>query len=314
MERLVSVIMLAYNRERFLKEAIQSVLGQTWREIELIILDDGSTDNSLEVISSFNDLRIRYVYENHTGHASRLRNQGIALARGEWIAFIDSDDVWEYEKLEWQMSHVLRETAPSFSFTYFKTVDSAGKVLSQSHPYGAVLPETLFATLVTGKAYVYPSTVLFSKSCIDKAGMFHEGFPWTDNEFIQRLAYHFPVHIVSRPLVSITKHETNVSNKLSFLINTVAEMEFAATRFYMQKAIDKDVFRICMAQCHFYRGKSLLFQRKGVAALRAFVRSIRYRPFSLRSWYMAAVSVVFPLLNAPIGRALIPGEKQVLWS
>jgi len=314
MGRLVSVIMLTYNRERFLGEAIRSVLAQTWREIELIIIDDGSTDNSRRVIDTFSDLRIRYVYQDHSGHASRLRNLGITLARGEWIAFIDSDDIWDKEKLEWQMSHILRGEAPSFSFTYFKTIDSAGRILSHAHPYGGVVPETLFAALVTGKAYIYPSTIVFSKSCIEKTGMFHEGFPWTDNEFIQRLAYHFPAHIVSRSLVSITRHETNVSKKLSFLIGTVAEMEFAATRFYTQKAIDKDTFRICMAQCHFHRGKSLLLQRKGMAASRAFMRSIRYRPFSPRTWYMAAVSLVFPLLNEPIGYALIPGEKQVLWS
>jgi hypothetical protein len=183
--------------------------------------------------------------------------------------------------------------------------------LRYSHPYSTISAANLFTSLVTGKAYIYPSTLLFSKRCIDKAGMFHEAYRWTDNEFIQRLACHFPACIVSRSLVSITRHNANVSNKLSFLIDTVAEMEFAANRFHTQKVIDRDVFHICMAQCHFHRGKALLLQREGIAASRAFIKSIRYRPFSIRSWYMTVVSAVLPLLNNRIGQALIPGKKRV---
>ncbi|MBA2318870.1 MAG: glycosyltransferase family 2 protein [Euzebyales bacterium] len=100
----VSVVLIFYNDERFLPEAIESVLGQTYRDFELILADDGSTDGSTALARSYAQAdpeRVRYV--EHPGHAnhgiSAARNLGIADVRGRFVAFLDSDDVWEPEKL-----------------------------------------------------------------------------------------------------------------------------------------------------------------------------------------------------------------------
>ena len=99
----VSVILPTYNRAQLIAQAIQSVLDQTYQDFELIIVDDGSKDETEEVVNSFDDERIRYARHEENKGANAARNTGIAMARGEYIAFQDSDDKWLPEKLERQM-------------------------------------------------------------------------------------------------------------------------------------------------------------------------------------------------------------------
>lgn len=102
---LISVIITTYNRADLIGQAIQSVLDQTYDHIEIIIVDDGSTDDTAEVVESFNSPKIQYVWTENWGGPARPRNIGIRKARGECIAFLDADDYWKKEKLEVQLRH-----------------------------------------------------------------------------------------------------------------------------------------------------------------------------------------------------------------
>lgn len=95
---LVSVIIPTYNRAQIIIESINSVLNQTYQNFEILVIDDGSTDNTKDIVESINDIRIRYIYQENSG-PSAARNNGIKNANGEWIAFLDSDDIWLPEKL-----------------------------------------------------------------------------------------------------------------------------------------------------------------------------------------------------------------------
>lgn len=97
----VSVIIPTYNRSGEVRNAIQSVLSQTFTDFEVIVVDDGSSDDTREVLANTFSDRIRYFFQTNAGLSAAL-NKGIAEARGEWVAFLDSDDLWEKEKLEWQ--------------------------------------------------------------------------------------------------------------------------------------------------------------------------------------------------------------------
>ena len=99
---LVSVIIPVYNYARYLGEAIESVLGQTYRDVEVIVVDDGSTDQSGEVAKSFADRGVRYFRQDHAG-IGPARNAGVELAQGDFLAFLDADDRWPEEKLERQL-------------------------------------------------------------------------------------------------------------------------------------------------------------------------------------------------------------------
>jgi len=101
----ISVIVPTYNRSDLISETIKSILNQTYRNFELIIVDDGSTDNTEEVIRKFKDSRIKYIKTDNWGGPARPRNIGIKKAKGEYIAFCDDDDMWDKKKLEKQIPH-----------------------------------------------------------------------------------------------------------------------------------------------------------------------------------------------------------------
>ena len=112
---LVSIIMPAYNSEKYIKDSIESVFKQTYSNWELIVVDDCSTDKTIEVIKSFNDSRIKlFVNETNSG-AAISRNKALRGATGKWIAFLDSDDIWLPTKLEEQLQFMVRN---NYSFTY----------------------------------------------------------------------------------------------------------------------------------------------------------------------------------------------------
>ena len=123
---MISVVLPSYNRAHILPRAIESILGQTYKDIELIIVDDGSSDNTAEVVGSFSDSRIVYVRQENAG-ACAARNNGIAHARGDYIAFQDSDDIWHHDKLEKQLA-TLQNTGADIVFCRMNRMVGGEKV------------------------------------------------------------------------------------------------------------------------------------------------------------------------------------------
>ncbi len=119
MAGLVSIIMPSYNTAPYIAESIQSVLNQTYKDWELIIVDDCSTDNTDEVVDSFLDNRIKYLKNEINSGAAASRNKALREAKGKWIAFLDSDDLWMPEKLEKQI-HFMEEKGYYFTFTDYR--------------------------------------------------------------------------------------------------------------------------------------------------------------------------------------------------
>ena len=130
MNDLVSIIMPSYNTGRFIKETIESILAQTYPNWELIIVDDCSTDNTDEVVTSFQDNRIRFLKNDVNSGAAISRNRALREAKGKWIAFLDSDDLWLPEKLEKQISF-MEQNDYHFSYTKYEEIDETGKSLGR---------------------------------------------------------------------------------------------------------------------------------------------------------------------------------------
>ena len=122
---LVSIVMPSYNTARFIKNSIDSVLAQTYKNWELLIVDDCSTDNTDEIVTQFNDSRITYVKNEKNSGAAVSRNHALAQAKGKWIAFLDSDDLWAPEKLEKQLKF-MAENGYAFSYTRYEEIDEDG--------------------------------------------------------------------------------------------------------------------------------------------------------------------------------------------
>lgn len=125
MQDLVSVIMPSYNTAQYIKESIDSVINQSYKNWELIIVDDCSTDNTDEVVEGISDDRIRYIKNEKNSGAAISRNKALREAKGRWIAFLDSDDLWMPEKLEKQLTF-MENNNYSFSYTCYEEIDMKG--------------------------------------------------------------------------------------------------------------------------------------------------------------------------------------------
>lgn len=133
MEELVSIVMPNYNGARFLEEAIQSVISQTYPHWELLVVDDCSTDGSCKILCRFSeqDGRIRPIFCTENGGAAKARNLALAAAKGKWIAFLDSDDMWLPEKLERQLAF-MKEHGYAFSYTKYRQIDEGSRSLRRT--------------------------------------------------------------------------------------------------------------------------------------------------------------------------------------
>lgn len=132
MNDLVSIIMPSYNTGRFIKETIESVLAQSYPTWELIIVDDCSTDDTDDVVSQYlADKRIRYIKNDNNSGAAVSRNRALREAKGKWIAFLDSDDLWEADKLQKQILF-MKDNGYHFSYTNYVEIDEESKVNGKS--------------------------------------------------------------------------------------------------------------------------------------------------------------------------------------
>ena len=128
MSDLVSIISPSYNCEKFIGKTIDSVLAQTYENWELIIVDDCSTDNTDAVVAKYNDKRIKYLKNEKNSGAAVSRNKALREAKGRWIAFLDSDDLWLPKKLEKQI-HFMESNGYHFSYTNYEEIDEDGNKL-----------------------------------------------------------------------------------------------------------------------------------------------------------------------------------------
>lgn len=181
----VSVIIPTYNCARYLPEAIDSVLAQSFQDFEIIVIDDGSTDNTAEVLQSYGD-RLRVIYQQNQGVAL-ARNQGIQAAQGQWIAFLDADDVLLTHKLEAQIELAASYSDLGIIHSGWNRVDAEGNLLMTVKPWQEI-PELTLESWLRWKP-VLPSAMLFRRQWLNQAGGFDPRFPPAeDTELVLRLA------------------------------------------------------------------------------------------------------------------------------
>ncbi|QWC57442.1 glycosyltransferase [Erythrobacter sp. 3-20A1M] len=171
----ISVVMPVYNVETYVAEAIQSVLAQTFTDFELIVVDDGGQDGSMEIVRSFGDSRIRIVTQANRGLAG-ARNSGIAEARAPYVALLDSDDRWHPEKLRLHYVHLEADKAIGVSFSGSRMIDQAGNELAVAmRPrLTGIRPEDILRRNPVGNG----SAPVLRRSAIDAAMFFHPKEPW----------------------------------------------------------------------------------------------------------------------------------------
>jgi glycosyltransferase involved in cell wall biosynthesis len=208
----VSVVVPAFNRAHCLGAALRSVFAQTLTDFEVVVVDDGSTDNTVEVAKSFGD-RVRVLSQKNSG-AGAARNAGVAAARGKWIAFQDSDDEWCPQKLERQLA-VLQKHGGVWCATL--AVDADGKPLGHfARPRdreveaNVSFSSTEALRWVDGLAHPAIQSMLIEKTLVEKAGPFDEKlFAAEDTEFIFRVSLLAGLYFVDEPLLVISEATTD---------------------------------------------------------------------------------------------------------
>ncbi|MEO5977904.1 MAG: glycosyltransferase family 2 protein [Chryseolinea sp.] len=215
-DNLVSVIIPTYNRVHFLTEAVQSVLSQTWNALEVIIVDDGSTDDTRKVVGAFKDSRVKYFYRKHTGSIGNVREFGIDQAKGDFLSFLDSDDYWLPTKLEIQMKLLALYPQASFCLTHGEQFgEGAISPPSMEHLF---VGNMMKAQLIEERFVVYLTTLLFKKAAIEKKSAMDSVIPSGDAFFFFKLASMTDGIFTGEILTRIRKHEKNTSSAREFAL------------------------------------------------------------------------------------------------
>jgi len=171
---LISVVMPAYNAEKYINQAVRSVLGQTYSNIELIIIDDSSKDNTFEIMRGYadSDTRVRIYRNSKNCGVSYTRNFGVSVSNGDWIAFIDSDDVWTKEKLEKQLAYINCNPEAKIIFTGSSFIDENDQPIGNG--YCLMVPDKINFRELLKQNLISCSSVLVRKECLQKFKMMND--------------------------------------------------------------------------------------------------------------------------------------------
>lgn len=168
---VLSVIIPAYNVQDYIVQAIQSALGQTLRELEVIVTDDGSTDSTRECVASVRDSRLKLLVQENAGLGA-ARNAGIRIARGKYIGFLDADDVWYPEKAETHLQVMEQDSSIGITYSFLAYVNALGEPTGQYRIARSKQPTILALVL---RNDIIPSATIARKDALVQAGLFDEG-------------------------------------------------------------------------------------------------------------------------------------------
>lgn len=212
----VSVIIPAYNAGKYLAETIQSVLEQSFTDFEIIICDDGSTDNTASIAKSFSDPRIKYQYQKNSG-VSIARNNGAEFASGKYIAFLDADDLFHRENLAKKVAVLEQPPRPALAFADCEVIDATGKHTGEklTGKDENVLEDLL---LWNGTVIPGPSSILMTREAFEKSGGFDPEFSTAaDQDFFFRIASKNKCVRVAEVLTSYRKHSNNMHMNIALM-------------------------------------------------------------------------------------------------
>lgn len=210
---LISVVIPAYNSEKTIQETIESVIKQTFKDFELIVIDDGSKDSTVEIISSFSDPRLR-VFSYPNAGVSASRNRGWAKATGEFISFLDSDDLWTPDKLAAQLGALQANPQAAVAYSWTDYIDEFSRFLYPGkHP---TVTGDVYSELLVNDFLENGSNPLIRQAALIQVGGFDESlFGPEDWELCLRLAARYPFVVVPRSQILYRLSTHSISSNFS---------------------------------------------------------------------------------------------------
>lgn len=205
MSPTVSIVMPVYNGENYLAQALESALGQTYRDMEIIVVDDGSKDSTPDIAQSFGE-PVRYVRQENAGVGAAV-NRGIRSARGRYFAWLSHDDLFAPEKVAAQVRALEGAGGPAVCYTDLKWIDGEGKVLSERELPAPPRPALVRAILLGEPVSFAPYSLMCDLHCFEQVGLYDEAKRYTqDADMLLRLARAFPFVRVPLKLMLVREH------------------------------------------------------------------------------------------------------------
>jgi glycosyltransferase involved in cell wall biosynthesis len=279
---IVSVIIPTYNYAQYLPDAIDSVLNQTYKDFEIIVVDDGSTDNTSDVILQYlSNPCLRYIRKENGGQAS-AKNRGIIESKGEFIAFLDADDIWFSNKLELQLQLFGKNPHTGVVYSRRIYIDPSGKPLRTNQP-------KLHRGSILNKLYV-TNFVCFSSSivrrvCFQRLGLFDEKLRFSeDYDFWIRVASSYRFEFVDLPLIYYRTGHSSTSADKDKVYDTVLEImrRYASQSNYRIPFLTRMYgFSDTYKNMAFYCRKNKRFKK----VLGTYLVSIIYFPVNIWTWF-----------------------------
>ena len=278
----VSVVIATYNYGCYLSGAIDSALGQTFEDLEVVVVDDGSTDDTPQVIEPYlSDPRVRYHRTENQGQPA-AKNTGISLARGRLVAFLDADDLWLPEKLELQVALFEADAGLGVAYTRRLQMDANGRRLEYEQPQlhrGNVLPKMFEDN------FVCFSSSMVRHDVFDAVGTFDERIPLAiDYDLWLRVARTFRFDYVDRPLVEYRTGHANLSQRgEERLFVALGIMDRFLAEHGGRDLLPAALIRRAYAETHLHIGQ-VKRRRNWFSAVPWHMRALGTDPTSLEAW------------------------------
>lgn len=316
---LVSVIIPAYNADQFIAQAIQSALNQTYRSYEIIVVDDGSTDTTKEVLATFGD-NIHCLYQENRG-PSAARNAGIKIAQGKYICFLDADDLWTSDKLRVQCEFMEQNQDVAFACSDHEEFDAGGIVLRSflekkeetlgPNIIGKNPVENAFIKILSMN-FISTPTIILRKTCLEKVGLFDEGL-WSieDRDLWLRIAANFPIACIPGICCRRRVHQANISKVKELSLSGKIKVLEKNWKLFPGLA-PVGLWRSQLAECYCKFGYLLLEKNQRGSALKAGILSLKHIVLQGTSgpscretpWWMSVGLIPSALLGWKISRFL----------
>jgi len=287
----ISVVIPAYNAARYVVEAVESALNQTLPPLEVIVVDDGSTDETEAVLHPYGG-RIRYVRQSNGG-PSAARNCGLRESRGELMAFLDADDVWFLNKLEKQWKCLQAHPRAGLVHSNYLFWDAETGDMTPAHLEGDERSGRRYAEVFAWNRLV-PSAAMIKRECLDRVGLFDESFRTAEDfDFFLRIARHYEFAYLPECLVRYRKHASNATNNKAMMLTNELRVYRQALR------ADPDLARLVGRKrlvARFYDSLFALGYIHHDAHRRSEARACFLQALALRPWRLYALFLY--LMNA----------------
>jgi len=297
----VSIILPTFNRLEFLRPAIDSVFAQTFVDWDLIIADDGSAEQTRVFLRTLmSQPRVKVIWLPHTGNPAAVRNAALREAKGEYIAFLDSDDLWRPTKLERQIAALKSSTDCQWSYTGYDRIGETGDLIYPDAKPMVPYRGAIFEPLLTLEAEVSTPAVVVTRRLLAQVGGFDEGlFLWEDYDLWLRLALHSDIDLIDEPLTRLRSHEQHYSSagarNQEDRLRLLTKMHALATDAHLRSVTERLIAQRTLALVRLYANSDRL------AAAMTLANGCRHSWRYLDWW----TGVPFVLLKLLVPRVLI---------